>query len=103
MPQGTSAAPGGIAALLVSLIPLIAILAVFYFMLIRPQQKRDKETRQMLEKLKVGDNITTIGGIYGKIVSIKDEVLTIETSSEKTKLAIARWAVKEVEQPESAD
>lgn len=102
MPQGTVPA-GGAGALIASLLPLILLVVVFYFMLIRPQQKRDKETRQMLEALKVGDNITTIGGIYGKIISIKDEVLTIETGADKTKLVIARWAVKEVEKPETAD
>lgn len=102
MPQGTVPV-GGAGALIASLLPLILLVVVFYFMLIRPQQKRDKETRQMLEALKVGDNITTIGGIYGKIVSIKDEVLTIETGADKTKLVIARWAVKEVEKPETAD
>ncbi|AEE96120.1 preprotein translocase subunit YajC [Mahella australiensis] len=102
MPQGT-VPTGGAGALIASFVPLILLVVVFYFFLIRPQQKRDKETRQMLEALKVGDNITTIGGIYGKIVSIKDEVLTIETGSDKTKLVIARWAVKEVENPETAD
>ncbi|MDK2991074.1 MAG: preprotein translocase subunit YajC [Clostridiales bacterium] len=102
MPQGTVPV-GGAGALIASLLPLILLVVVFYFMLIRPQQKRDKETRQMLEALKVGDNITTIGGIYGKIVSIKDEVLTIETGADKTKLVIARWAVKEVEKLETAD
>jgi preprotein translocase subunit YajC len=102
VPQGTVPV-GGAGALIASLLPLILLVVVFYFMLIRPQQKRDKETRQMLEALKVGDNITTIGGIYGKIVSIKDEVLTIETGTDKTKLVIARWAVKEVEKPETAD
>jgi preprotein translocase subunit YajC len=102
VPQGTVPV-GGAGALIASLLPLILLVVVFYFMLIRPQQKRDKETRQMLEALKVGDNITTIGGIYGKIVSIKDEVLTIETGADKTKLVIARWAVKEVEKLETAD
>lgn len=102
MPQGTVPA-GGAGALIASLLPLILLVVVFYFMLIRPQQKRDKETRQMLEALKVGDNITTIGGIYGKIISMKDEVLTVETGADKTKLVIARWAVKEVEKPETAD
>lgn len=102
MPQGTQAA-GGMAALISGLLPLILLVVVFYFLLIRPQQKRDKETRQMLASLKVGDNITTIGGIYGKIVSIKDDVLTIEVGADKNKLVIARWAVKEVEKPESAD
>ena len=62
----------------VQFLPMILIFVVFYFMLIRPQRKKDKEAKQMLENLKVGDRICTIGGIYGTIVRIKDQVLTIE-------------------------
>ena len=79
------------------LIPYIVIFAVFYFLLIRPQRKRDKETKAMLEALKVGDQIVTIGGIYGKIINIKDDILTIEVGADKTKLKIARWAVKNLD------
>jgi preprotein translocase subunit YajC len=68
------------------LLPFILLIAVFYFMIIRPQRKRDKQTREMLANLKVGDNITTIGGICGKIVRIRDDVLTIEVGADKVKL-----------------
>ena len=61
----------------VQFVPLILIFVIFYFMLIRPQRKKDKEAKKMLESLKVGDRICTIGGIYGTIVRIKDDVLTI--------------------------
>ena len=71
---------------------------MFYFLLIRPQRKKDKEAKKMLENLKVGDRICTIGGIYGTIVRIKDEVLTIEVGEQKTQMMIARWAVRNVEQ-----
>ena len=82
----------------VQLLPMILIFVVFYFMLIRPQRKKDKEAKQMLANLKVGDRICTIGGIYGTIIRIKDQVLTIEVGEAKTQMMIARWAVRNVEQ-----
>ncbi len=82
----------------VQFLPMILIFVIFYFMLIRPQRKKDKEAKQMLENLKVGDRICTIGGIYGSIVRIKDQVLTIEVGEQKTQMMIARWAVRNVEQ-----
>ena len=82
----------------VQFVPLILIFVIFYFMLIRPQRKKDKEAKKMLENLKVGDRICTIGGIYGTIVRIKDDVLTIEVGAQKTQLVFARWAVRNVEQ-----
>ena len=81
----------------VQFLPMILIFVIFYFMLIRPQRKKDKEATQMLENLKVGDRICTIGGIYGTIVRIKDQVLTIEVGEQKTQMMIARWAVRNVE------
>ena len=82
----------------VQFLPMILIFVIFYFMLIRPQRKKDKEAKQMLDNLKVGDRICTIGGIYGTIVRIKDQVLTIEVGEQKTQMMIARWAVRNVEQ-----
>ena len=82
----------------VQFLPMILIFVIFYFMLIRPQRKKDKEAKQMLETLKVSDRICTIGGIYGTIVRIKDQVLTIEVGEQKTQMMIARWAVRNVEQ-----
>ena len=80
------------------LVALGAVCIMFYFMLIRPQQKKDKAVKKMLAELKSGDRITTIGGIYGRIVGIKDDVLTIEIGSDKVKMVIARWAVRSVEE-----
>ena len=82
----------------VQFLPMILIFVIFYFMLIRPQRKKDKEAKQMLDNLKVGDRICTLGGIYGTIVRIKDQVLTIEVGEQKTQMMIARWAVRNVEQ-----
>lgn len=80
----------------VSLIFPLGVLVVFYFILIRPQQKRDKRIREMRSSLKVGDEIITIGGIYGKIIKTKDDIITIEVGPEKTKLPTTRWAIGSV-------
>ena len=82
----------------VQFVPMILIFVVFYFLLIRPHRKKDKEAKAMLDNLKVGDRICTIGGIYGTIVRIKDDVLTIEVGEQKTQMVFARWAVRNVEQ-----
>lgn len=81
----------------VQLLPMILIFVVFWFVLIRPQRKKDKEAQQMLKNLKVGDRICTIGGIYGTIVRIKDDVLTVEVGEAKTQMVFARWAVKNID------
>ena len=90
---------GGIMALITSMLPMILLIAVFYFILIRPQRKKDKENREMLAALKVGDKIVTIGGIVGTIVKVKDEKLVIEigTAQDKQPMTIERWAVRSVE------
>lgn len=101
---GADAAAAGPAAMLSSLLLPILMLAVLYFIMIRPQRKRDKLTKEMLAGLLVGDKIITIGGIHGKIVTIKDEDLVIETGSgaEKSTIKISRWAVREVVKPAEA-
>ena len=94
----TSASGNTTASLLTTLLPFVVLIVVFYFLLIRPQRKKDKEAKAMLDNLKVGDRICTIGGIYGTIVRIKDDVLTIEVGEQKTQMVFARWAVRNVEQ-----
>ena len=74
---------------------LIAV--VFYFLLIRPQKKQEKQANEMRNALQVGDEITTIGGIIGEIVSIKEETITIETSRDRTKIRFLRSAVRSVD------
>ena len=81
----------------VQFVPLILIFVIFYFMLIRPQRKKDKEAQDMLNSLKVGDRVCTIGGIYGTIVRIKDDVLTVEVGEAKTPMVFARWAIKNID------
>jgi len=89
---GANAAAAGAGGMLSALIMPIAMIAVLYFILIRPQRKKDKLTKEMLAGLIVGDRIITIGGLYGKIVSIKDDTLVIEIGqgAEKGTLKIAR-------------
>ena len=77
------------------LIPLI--LVGMYFLVIRPQKKQEKETNNMRNSLSVGDEITTIGGIIGKIVSIKEETVMIETGHDRTKIRILKSAVRNVD------
>ena len=79
------------------IIMLVGLLAVMYFMMIRPQKKQEKEQNDMRNNLAVGDEITTIGGIIGKIVSIKEETCVIETSHERTKIRILKSAVSRVD------
>ena len=75
------------------IILLVAMVAVFYFMLIRPEKKRKKEEENLRNSLKVGDRITTIGGIVGKIVELKDENIVIETSADRVRMELARFSV----------
>ena len=92
-----SAATTQSASMISTLVFLAVMLVVFYFFMIRPQKKQEKETKSMLDNLQVGDEITTIGGIIGKIVSIKDETVLIETSKDCTKIRILRTAVRNVD------
>ena len=82
---------------LVMIIMLVIMFVAFYFFGIRPQKKQEKEINAMRNALTVGDEITTIGGIIGKIVSIKDETCVIETTHERTKIRILKSAVSRVD------
>ena len=86
--------PSNISTTLIQVLPLVLIVVVFYFLLIRPQQKKDKAVKQMLSELKVGDRITTIGGFYATITAIKGDVITVAMGPEKTEMKIARWAIR---------
>ena len=79
------------------LLMLAGLFVVMYFVMIRPQKKQEKEQNDMRNNLAVGDEITTIGGIIGKIVSIKEETCVIETSHERTKIRILKTAVSRVD------
>ena len=88
----------GVAMILQLVVPLLLMGAVFYFLLIRPQRKKDKKVKDMLAALKPGDRVTTIGGIYGTIVSIKDETITLAVGQARTEMVFARWGIRQVEE-----
>ena len=85
---------------------IAAMFAILYFFMIRPQKKKEKEIQLMRSKLEVGDEIVTIGGIIGRVVNIKDETIVIETSDDRVRMELTKWAVSQVgvqtgEQPEA--
>ena len=87
---------------IVTILPLVLVIVLLYFMMIRPQRKREKETREMINAMKVGDKVVTIGGICGKVAKIKDEFVFIETGNigtqdEKSVIKMERDAVRTVE------
>ena len=77
---------------------LVVMVAVFYFMIIRPQKKQEKETAKMLDELTPGDTISTVGGIIGVVLKVKDDMVLIETGADRTRIQIAKWAVRKVEE-----
>lgn len=92
--QGTTQGAGQTKAGSTSYIVLMVVLvAVMYFMMIRPQKKRQKEEQEMRASLEIGDEIITIGGIVGKVVTIREEDIIIETGADRNKMKIQRWAV----------
>jgi preprotein translocase subunit YajC len=96
--EATAATQAASSANMIStVVMLVAMIAIFYFFMYRPQKKQEKETNAMRNGLQVGDEITTIGGIIGKIVSMKDETVLIETSNERNKIRILRTAVRNVD------
>ena len=80
-----------------SLIVMVVFIAAMYFLLIRPQKKKDKQIQAMRANLQVGDEIITIGGIKGKIVKTKEDSIVIQVGADKVKFEMMRWAVSTVE------
>jgi len=97
---GEAAATTGtsIAALATTFLPLILIFVVFWFILIRPQRKKDKQVKEMLNNLKAGDRVCTIGGIYGTITGIKDDTVTLSVGRDNLTMVVARWGIRSVEE-----
>ena len=87
----------GAGDLITTIVMMVAMVAVFYFLLIRPQRKKDKAVKNMLNSLKVGDRICTIGGFYGTIAAIKDDTITLTMGSLQNTVVIKRSAVGTVE------
>ncbi len=80
-----------------SVLFLVLMLGMMYFLMIRPQKKKEKAVKAMLDALKVGDRVLTIGGIYGTVTGVKDDQVIIAVGNQKTIMNMARWAIKSVE------
>ena len=87
--DGTASTTGGY----YSIILMVVMLAVFYFLLIRPEQKKKKKADEMRNNLSVGDKITTIGGMVGKIVNISNDLITFETGEDRVRIQVTKWAI----------
>ena len=81
---------------IITILPLILLIIVMYFLMIRPQKKRERETTAMRNSVQVGDEIVTIGGICGRIVKTKDETIVIQVGSDKVKMEMMRWSISKV-------
>ena len=85
----TDAMGGGLSMILM----IVAMVAIFYFLLIRPENKKKKELAKMRSELTIGDEVTTIGGIIGTICAVKEESIVIETSADRVRVEFAKWAI----------
>ncbi|MGI6265380.1 MAG: preprotein translocase subunit YajC [Acutalibacteraceae bacterium] len=81
-------------SMLLTFLPLILIVVVMYFLMIRPQRKQQKKEQEMRNNIRVGDQITTIGGICGRVVKVSEEELVIETGADRNKMSIKKWAIQ---------
>ena len=90
----------GIPASVISFLPFVLIIAVFYFLLIRPNQKKQQQWQQMLSKLKAGDKVTTTGGIRGTIISVKDDSFQLRIPPDNIKIEVVKSAIASVTTPE---
>ena len=88
---------GGFGSGIITIVMLVAMVALFYFLMYRPQKKQEKEAKNMRDSLQVGDEVTTIGGIIGKVVSIKEETFLLETGRDKVRIRFLKSAVKSVD------
>ncbi len=90
--EGEVAGSAG-ASMMSTILMLVLMVGIFYFMLIRPENKRKKEAEQMRAAVKAGDKITTIGGVVGTVVSIKEDKFVIETGADQVRIELAKWAL----------
>ena len=91
--ESTTGTATGNGDLMSMLLPMALMIGVFYFLLIRPENKRKKEAEQMRTSVKTGDKVTTIGGIIGTVVSVKDDKFVLETGADQVRIEFAKWAL----------
>lgn len=89
-----SAAPNSSGSGMTMIIMIVAMFALMYFLMIRPQKKQQKKEQEMRDNIQVGDEITTIGGICGRVVTVKEDSYVIETGADRNKMKITKWAVQ---------
>lgn len=82
-------------ALMASFLPMIILLIIFYLFLIRPQNKKEKETKAMRDNIQIGDEVCTIGGIVGIVIRITEDTVVIETGGDRNKIRVKKWAIQE--------
>ena len=95
--SATATGGASVASMLTMLIPLALIVVFFYFFIIRPEKKRNKEMQNMLNSIQVADEVITNGGIIGRVLSVKEDTVLIETGSDRTKIRFRRSAISSVE------
>ncbi|MCL1931392.1 MAG: preprotein translocase subunit YajC [Treponema sp.] len=94
-PQAADGAQGGAAGGFMTFLPFVAIIAIFYFLIIRPQNKKQKETQKMLSALKKGDKVVTIGGVHGTIQSVREQSVVLKVD-DNTKIEFNRSAISSI-------
>lgn len=94
---GTAAGGNTWLSMLLQLSPFLLIIVLMYFIMIRPQKKKQQEEQKMRNGVRVGDELTTIGGICGRVVNVKDDTLIIETGADRNKMTIKKWAIQTVD------
>ena len=90
-----AAEPSTVVTLLTTVLPIVLMIVIFYFLLIRPEKKRSKKMKEMLDNLQVADEVVTSGGIIGRVLSVKEDTVLIETGSDRTRLRVLRTAIIE--------
>lgn len=94
-PSAADAGGNTVVILLTTLLPIVLMVVIFYFLLIRPEKKRSKKMKDMLDNLQVADEIVTTGGIIGRVLSVKEDTVLIETGSDRTRLRVLRSSIAE--------
>ena len=87
----------GMGSTLGLMLPMVGVFVLMYFLMIRPQKKKEKQATEMRNSIEVGDGVTTIGGIVGRVASIKEDVFVLETGTDRVKMRFKRWAIHDVE------
>ena len=94
-PSAADAGGNTVVTLLTTLLPIVLMVVIFYFLLIRPEKKRSKKMKDMLDNLQVADEVVTTGGSIGRVLSVKEDTVLIETGSDRTRLRVLRSSIAE--------